>query len=96
MVKLKIENVYTDNRGISRYRLHVQNTDTDSIVTDIPLDKSLIGPNPGQLKLEYEIKEGYFISAKTYCLVLKDNSLIINLIKSDINKETSLFFHQSC
>jgi hypothetical protein len=66
---------------------HVYYTDTDSIVTDIPLDKSLIGPNLGQFKLEYEIKEGYFISAKTYCLVLKDNSLIVDVIKSDIHNK---------
>jgi hypothetical protein len=62
-------------------------TDTDSIVTDIPLNESLVGPNLGQFKLEYEIKEGYFNSAKTYCLVLKDNSLIVNMVKSyTINK----------
>ena len=58
-------------------------TDTDSIVTDITLDKNLIGNNLGQFKLERIIKEGYFISNKTYCLVLqegsfnkKDNSII--------------------
>jgi hypothetical protein len=67
-------------------------TDTDSIVTDIPLNESLVGPNLGQFKLEYEIKEGYFISAKTYCLVLKDNSLIIKIIKSNINnKEDNIY-----
>jgi len=63
---------------------YIYYTDTDSIVTDIPLDESLIGPNLGQFKLEYEIKKGYFISAKTYCLVLKDNLLIVNMVKSDI------------
>ena len=52
---------------------HIYYTDTDSIVTDIPLEESLVGPKLGQFKLEYEIKEGYFISAKIYCLVLKDN-----------------------
>lgn len=52
-------------------------TDTDSIITDIRLDPSLVGNELGQFKLEYEIKEGYFISNKTYCLVLKDGSTVI-------------------
>jgi DNA polymerase type B, organellar and viral len=54
-------------------------TDTDSIVTNIPLDNDLVGNKLGQFKLEYKIKEGYFISAKTYCLVLNDNSLVIKV-----------------
>jgi hypothetical protein len=41
-------------------------TDTDSIVTDIPLDKSPVGDGLGQFKLEYKIKQGYYISNKTY------------------------------
>jgi hypothetical protein len=52
-------------------------TDTDSIVTDKPIDNALVGNGLGQFKLEYEIKEGYFISSKTYCLVLKDGEIII-------------------
>lgn len=44
-------------------------TDTDSLVTDIPLKDGLIGPYLGQFKLEHKVKEGYFISAKTYGLV---------------------------
>jgi hypothetical protein len=46
-------------------------TDTDSIVTDIELAENLVGSGLGQFKLEFEIKEGYFISNKTYCLLLK-------------------------
>lgn len=46
-------------------------TDTDSIVTDIELGENLVGNGLGQFKLEYEIKEGYFMSNKTYCLLLK-------------------------
>lgn len=51
--------------------------DTDSIVTDIELPKNLIGGKLGQFKLEYKIKKGYFISSKTYCLVLDDGSEVI-------------------
>lgn len=49
-------------------------TDTDSIITDIPLRDNLIGKDLGQFKLEYKIKEAYFISNKTYCLVLQEGS----------------------
>ena len=45
--------------------------DTDSIVTDIELPEHLVGKGLGQFKLEYDIKEAYFISSKTYCLVFK-------------------------
>jgi hypothetical protein len=47
-------------------------TDTDSIVTDIPLDENLIGNELGKFKLEYRIKEGYYISNKTYGIDLAD------------------------
>lgn len=60
------------NKGGSIYY-----TDTDSIVTDILLNKELVGSKLGQFKLEYEVKEGYFISSKTYCLVLKNGSTVI-------------------
>jgi hypothetical protein len=55
-------------------------TDTDSLVTDFPLDKlnlNLVGNELGQFKLVYLIKEAYFISNKTYCLVLEDETTII-------------------
>lgn len=55
-------------------------TDTDSIVTDMPLERlnpDLVGNGLGQFKLEHLIKEGYFITNKTYCLVLNNNSTII-------------------
>jgi hypothetical protein len=56
-------------------------SDTDSLVTDIPLDtldlSHLLGKELGQFKLEYEIKEGYFLSNKTYCLTLLDGSTVI-------------------
>ena len=51
--------------------------DTDSLVTNKPLQTHLVGNKLGQFKLEYIIEEGYFISNKTYCLVLNDGSTII-------------------
>ena len=41
-------------------------TDTDSIVTDLKLDDNLVGEDIGEFKLEHKIREGYFISNKTY------------------------------
>lgn len=48
-------------------------TDTDSIVSDIPLNNNIVGNKLGQFKLVYFVKEGYFISSKTYCLVTNDS-----------------------
>lgn len=60
-------------------------TDTDSIITDITLDPKLVGKELGKFKLEYDIKEGYFISNKTYCLLLNNGKTIIKCkgIKND-------------
>ena len=55
-------------------------SDTDSIVTDIDLNTinpKLEGKELGQFKLEFIIKEAYFVSNKTYCLVLNNNKTII-------------------
>jgi hypothetical protein len=52
-------------------------TDTDSIFTNIPLKPEQVGDGLGQFKLVDEIKEAYFISSKTYCLLLKNNKVII-------------------
>jgi DNA polymerase type B, organellar and viral len=41
-------------------------SDTDSIITDIKLNDSIVGSEIGQFKLEHEIVEGYFIGCKTY------------------------------
>ena len=49
-------------------------TDTDSIVTDIPLDSNIVGDKLGQFKLEGEINEAYFITSKTYCLHFKERN----------------------
>jgi DNA polymerase elongation subunit (family B) len=53
---------------------------TDNLVTYIDLNiinSKLVGKELGQFKLEYLIKEGYFISNKTYCLVLNNDKTII-------------------
>lgn len=72
-------------------------TDTDSIITDIELDSTLIGKELGKFKLEYDIKEGYFISNKTYCLLLNNGNTIIKCkgIKNDsltLNDFKTLYF----
>lgn len=46
-------------------------SDTDSIVTDIQLPAEYVDEKEiGKLKLEYLVDKGYFISGKTYCLIL--------------------------
>ena len=53
-------------------------SDTDSIVLDKSyLNDNWIGLNIGQFKKEYDIKEAYFISNKTYCLILNNDKIII-------------------
>lgn len=48
-------------------------TDTDSLVTDIELPSSFISPSKlGLFKLEHKISKGYFISGKTYGILLYD------------------------
>nr|QWO71376.1 DNA polymerase [Calocybe gangraenosa] len=68
--KIKLEII--ENGGTIYY------SDTDSIV----LDKKFLNPNwisdeIGQFKLEYQIKEAFFISNKTYCLILINGETII-------------------
>lgn len=62
-------------------------SDTDSVVTDIKLPASMVDPKAiGKLKLEHHIKRGYFISAKTYCLI-NDNGVEIKKAKG-LNSNT--------
>ena len=55
-------------------------SDTDSIVTDLELEQftpEKVHPKEiGKLKKENFVVRGYFISGKTYCLVLNDDKLI--------------------
>jgi len=53
-------------------------TDTDSLVCNTSyFNTNLIGDELGQFKLEHLIKEAYFISNKTYCLVTEKGDTII-------------------
>lgn len=53
-------------------------SDTDSIATDIELPKDMVDSKEiGKLKKEYFVERGYFISGKTYCLVLNNENVII-------------------
>ena len=91
MNKCKLENL--NNGGQSYY------SDTDSLVLDITyFNPNWLGYELGKFKLEYDIKEGFFVSNKTYCLVLKDNSVVIkskSISKISLSKddfENMLFF----
>lgn len=69
---------------MGRIKLYILNnngkiyyTDTDSIVTDIALPDEMVDPKIiGKLKLEHTIKQGYFISNKTYCIVNTEGKII--------------------
>ena len=65
-------------------------SDTDSIALDKTyFNNNWIGDNIGQFKLEYEIREAYFISNKTYCLILNNGETIIKT-KGIINKSLTV------
>nr|Q01529.1 RecName: Full=Probable DNA polymerase [Podospora anserina]CAA43117.2 DNA polymerase [Podospora anserina] len=66
-------------------------TDTDSIVTDIDLPDNLVGSELGQFKLEFKLKEGFFISAKTYCLILEKEYIKKNKNKDTVIKAKGVF-----
>lgn len=57
-------------------------TDTDSLVTDIELDKSLVGNELGQFKLEHIVEKGYYISNKTYAFTTNKKGKTKVIIKS--------------
>ena len=80
MNKIKLDIL---NKGGSIYY-----TDTDSIVTDIKLDDSVVGKDLGKFKLEHVVEEGYFISNKTYALKKTDGSVIIKNKGSDTKSLT--------
>jgi hypothetical protein len=52
--------------------------DTDSIFTNKPLPEELVDIKKiGKFKLEYEIKEGIFLSPKNYAIITKNNKELI-------------------
>ena len=52
--------------------------DTDSIVTNIKLPDNVVDPKEiGKYKLEFILKEAYFLKDKTYCCVTEDGEVII-------------------
>jgi hypothetical protein len=57
-------------------------TDTDSIITDLSMDKlkevmsEKVGSEVGQLNFEYSINRGYFNKNKLYALLLNDGTII--------------------
>jgi hypothetical protein len=54
-------------------------SDTDSIVIDKPLPSNMVGPNIGQLKLEYIVDKAVFLAPKVYGLVTVDGEEIIKI-----------------
>lgn len=69
---------------ISKTKLDILNrkgllyySDTDSIVTNIPLSDKMVGNGLGQYKLEHVVNRAYIISSKTYCLILEDGTLLV-------------------
>jgi hypothetical protein len=71
--RIEINKVKLDiiNKGGNLYY-----SDTDSIVTNIPLEYKLIGNNIGQFKLEHTIYKAFFISNKTYLLKANNKTII--------------------
>jgi DNA polymerase type B, organellar and viral len=74
-------------------------TDTDSIILNKTyMNKNWIGKNIGQFKIEYDIEEAYFISNKTYCLILKNGETIIKAKgvtnnKLNVNDFKNMYFN---
>lgn len=65
-------------------------SDTDSIVTDIKLDNTMVDAKElGKLKLEHLVSKGIFITNKTYCII-DSNNKFINKAKGI--KNTSLVY----
>ena len=61
-------------------------SDTDSIVSNIPLPDEFVGSELGKFKLEYKIKKGYFITSKTY-LIEEENGNIIKKAKGVLSND---------
>lgn len=64
-------------------------SDTDSVVLFKALDSRLVGKELGQMKLEYDIKEGIFIRKKCYAIKTRSDDIII---KSSGTNPRNLFY----
>ena len=64
-------------------------SDTDSIVTNKPLNSDLTGKEIGKFKLEYVIKKAYFVNSKTYAINTINDEIVIKA-KGVNSKELSL------
>jgi hypothetical protein len=56
---------------------YYSDSDTDSVVLKKPLSPEYVGNSLGQFKFVGKAKKAYFISPKTYCLVLENGEKII-------------------
>lgn len=86
---------------------NVYYTDTDSIVTDKPLNENYIGKALGQLKLEYLISKGVFLAPKVYSLIssegkevtkvkgFKEKTISFKLLEELLYSEKSQNLNQS-
>jgi len=54
-------------------------SDTDSVVTNVPLPDWMVGTELGQVKLEYVVKKAVFLAPKVYALVTEDGQEIIKV-----------------
>jgi hypothetical protein len=61
-------------------------SDTDSAVLKKPLADHLVGNKLGQMRLVQEIKKGFFIRKKLYCILDKDNQVQIKASGLDSSK----------
>lgn len=68
--KLILHNEKVDGNEIIKMGGNIYYSDTDSIVTDIELLPNMVDlKSLVKLKNEHRVIIGYFISAKTYCLI---------------------------
>jgi hypothetical protein len=72
-------------------------TDTDSTYYKYPLEDKYVGNELGKFSFKGKAKRAYFISPKTYCLIMEDDTVIIkckglknNLLNEDHFKELLL------
>jgi hypothetical protein len=62
--------------------------DTDGIVLTKPLDPIFVGPELGQMKLEYTIKRAVYASKKLYAVECTDGRLIKKAVGMNSNQLT--------